>query len=656
MSYLRLPPATWPAVFALLLQPGMAVAAASPSPSPAPVPAPPAVPAPQSADAAIRPDAAAFDALLAHLRDRELWRQPTQEAVLQRLEELRRLLPPGDRLRELRFRALRCDWGFVGDPREQLAHAEKGLAAAQALGDGAMAASFHYCRGGAVEQLSGMTEALPDFDRGIEIARRIDDRAMLADGLALRGSTHSLLGEQSRAIPDLLAAQRLYQEAGRHQDAESLLLDIAVSYRRMGELAKAGEYLEQNAEHARRIGDWSQLIGNLLQQGYLAEDQGRLDDALAAYEQALALGRRHGSRYDIASAHLAMAWPWMQRGDHARALALVQRARTEFAALGDETNDDMVFLRLGQAYAGLGNHKQAMVYYALSAEALERSNNRRYLALLYRARARSERALGQDDAAFADLERYIDLHDAITGAERGQQAQLLRSQFDVDRQQMENIRLASEQALRERQLQALLQARRWQWVAMALAGVLLLLLGALVVRQLARMKRLHEIATTDPLTGVDNRRSIEQRATAAVAGAHEAGAPLTALVLDVDHFKSVNDGHGHLIGDKVLERIAATFRRDLRHFDLLGRTGGEEFLVLLPDTGLAQAGVIAERLRAAIEAMDCGDLAEGLACTVSIGMAGLRRGESLQELVQRADAALYRAKDNGRNRIEVDGT
>src|SRR5690606_28058374 len=236
------------------------------------------------------------------------------EAVLQRLEELRRLLPPGDRLRELRFRALRCDWGFVGDPREHLAHAEKGLAAAQALGDGAMAASFHYCRGGAVEQLSGMTEALPDFDRGIEIARRIDDRAMLADGLALRGSTHSLLGEQSRAIPDLLAAQRLYQEAGRHQDAESLLLDIAVSYRRMGE--------------------WSQLIGNLLQQGYLAEDQGRLDDALAAYEQALALGRRHGSRYDIASAHLAMAWPWMQRGDHARALALVQRARTEFAALG----------------------------------------------------------------------------------------------------------------------------------------------------------------------------------------------------------------------------------------------------------------------------------------------------------------------------------
>src|SRR5690606_4963492 len=121
-----------------------------------------------------------------------------------------------------------------------------------------------------------------------------------------------------------------------------------------------------------------------------------------------------------------------------------------------------------------------------------------------RARALSEQALGDGDAAFADLERYIELHESIAGAERGQQAQLLRSQFDSDRQRMENTRMAREQALRDRQLQALLQARRWQWVAMGLGGVLVLLLGGLVVRQLARMKRLREIAATDPLTGVAN--------------------------------------------------------------------------------------------------------------------------------------------------------
>src|SRR5690606_38611478 len=124
---------------------------------------------------------------------------------------------------------------------------------------------------------------------------------------------------------------------------------------------------------------------------------------------------------------------------------------------------------------------QAMAWYTRAAEALERSNNRRYLALLYRARAGSERELGRDDEAFADLERYIELRESITGVERGEQARLLRSQFDNDRERMEIDRVAREQALRERQLQVLIEARRWQWVAMALAGVLLLLLFGLVV-------------------------------------------------------------------------------------------------------------------------------------------------------------------------------
>jgi diguanylate cyclase (GGDEF)-like protein len=315
----------------------------------------------------------------------------------------------------------------------------------------------------------------------------------------------------------------------------------------------------------------------------------------------------------------------------------------------------MIGLRNGQAHAGLGRHAQALEDYARAASALKRSDNRRYLALLYRARARSEQALGQGAAAFADLDRYIALHEELVGAERSQQAQLLRYQFDSDRQRMENVRLAREQALRERQLQALLQVKRWQWTAIVLACVLLVLLGCLVVRQLARMRRLREIAATDPLTGVANRRSIEQLGADAIARARASGQSLCALALDVDHFKGVNDGHGHPCGDQVLARIAHTCRDALRHFDLLGRTGGEEFLVLLPDTRLQQAWPIADRLRAAIAAIAFTDIAEGLQVTISIGMAELQATDTgLRELIGRADSALYRAKGNGRNRIEAE--
>jgi diguanylate cyclase (GGDEF)-like protein len=599
--------------------------------------------------------AEAFDRLYADLRDTGLATQPDQAAILRRLDELDALVPAGDATRTLRARGLRCDWGFDDDPHAQLAYADDGLARARAANDAASEADFHYCRAAAMETLGSEQDTSGEYEAGIAAARRAEDDRLLADGLSLRGGRRSLLGDQSHAIPDLLAAQHLYQKGGFRSDAEALLLDIAISYRRMGDLGKAHEYLRQNESFATTLGDWSQLTTNLLQQGYLAEDENHPEEALAIYRRALQIAREHDSAYDIASTHLAMAWPWIMRKDYERALQTIEAAQQQFAALGDRANEDMIALRRGQAHAGLGRHAQALADYSLAAQALQRNGNQRYLALLYRARAGSEQATGQAAAAFADLERYIDLREAITGAERSQQAQLLRYQFDADRRDLENRRLESEQALRDRQLQALLQARRWQWTAIVLGGVLMLLLCALVVRQLVRMRRLGEMAATDPLTGVANRRGIEQLGAEAVAAARATREPLVALVLDVDHFKRVNDSHGHPCGDQVLARIAHACRDALRHIDLFGRTGGEEFLVLLPDTRLGHAWPVAERLRASVAALSFDDIAAGLAVTISIGMAELRASDAgLRDLVARADAALYRAKNNGRDRIEID--
>lgn len=598
---------------------------------------------------------AAFDRLYAQLRDTGLATLPTQAAVRQRLGALQALVPPGDTARALRARALHCSWGFQDDPKAQLAAADAGLADALAAPNAEAEASFQYCRAGALEILDNAEAVMAAYEAGIAAARRAGDDRLVADGLSLRGGRRSLLGNQALAIPDLLAAQRLYQAGGFRADAETLLLDIAISYRRMGDNAKALDYLRQNEAFAAQLGNQGQLTINLLQQAYLAEDSGRVDDALALYRRALALARARGSDYDAASVHLAMAWPAILQRDYRRALRLIDVATGIFDALGDRANDDMIALRRGQAYAGLGQHAKAMAEFARAAEALERSGNKRYLALLYRARAGSEQATGHKDDAIADLQRYIGLVESIRLAETSQQAQLLRSQFDADRREIENRRLERERVMRERQVQALLQARRWQWTAIALASVLLLLLGGLVVRQLVRMRRLGEMAATDPLTGVANRRSIEQLGDEAVAAARSMHQPLCALLLDIDHFKRVNDSHGHPCGDQVLARIAHACRDALRHIDLFGRYGGEEFLVLLPDTRLPYAWPVAERLRNAVAALSFDDLAPGLRVTVSIGMAQLGGGDGgLRELVARADAALYRAKANGRDRVEAE--
>jgi diguanylate cyclase (GGDEF)-like protein len=165
--------------------------------------------------------------------------------------------------------------------------------------------------------------------------------------------------------------------------------------------------------------------------------------------------------------------------------------------------------------------------------------------------------------------------------------------------------------------------------------------------------RLEALLREDALTGLSNRRAILTQLGGMVSGARRHGHPLSIAVLDLDHFKRINDAHGHKTGDQVLVAAAHAMGTHMRAEDQLGRLGGEEFLVLLPDTRLAYAWPVAERLRTAVAGLSFEDIAPGLAVTVSIGMAQLRAEDmGLRELVARADAALYRAKANGRDRVE----
>ena len=168
-------------------------------------------------------------------------------------------------------------------------------------------------------------------------------------------------------------------------------------------------------------------------------------------------------------------------------------------------------------------------------------------------------------------------------------------------------------------------------------------------------KRLEELATTDGLTGVANRRTVLERAAAELGRARRQGEAISFLVLDLDQFKTVNDTYGHQAGDAVLSAAAAACLGSLRASDLLGRYGGEEFLAILPGVGPAEAGVAAERLRAAVAGARVDFGGEAIGVTTSIGCAG-REGagnETVDELVREADTALYRAKTLGRNRVEA---
>ncbi len=166
-----------------------------------------------------------------------------------------------------------------------------------------------------------------------------------------------------------------------------------------------------------------------------------------------------------------------------------------------------------------------------------------------------------------------------------------------------------------------------------------------------------ELAITDPLTGLYNRRYMESHLGTLVEHAIQRRKAISLMVIDIDFFKSVNDNHGHDVGDEVLKEFAGRIRENIRGIDMACRMGGEEFVLVMPDTDMALAYTIAERLRQSIGGVpfDVNATSGALSITISIGMSTLEReDDDADTLLKRADKALYRAKRDGRNRVVAD--
>lgn len=170
------------------------------------------------------------------------------------------------------------------------------------------------------------------------------------------------------------------------------------------------------------------------------------------------------------------------------------------------------------------------------------------------------------------------------------------------------------------------------------------------VRSYQYKKRLELMAVTDGLTGLYNHRFIFERLEEEIAKVARYGRPLSIIMLDIDNFKQVNDTFGHRAGDEVILSVAHAIMASLRKTDVAGRYGGEEFLVLLPETDLKAAHIVAEKIRNTVALLQFET--KDLAVTISAGVAEAEKGESFEALINRADAKLYTAKRNGKNRVE----
>lgn len=598
-------------------------------------------------------DAAAFDQLAGRLDRGEV--MFTSRADMTRLlGQLQREVPPGDARRALRYQYLYCVIGLDDVPQAGIDYANRGLAAARRIGYLEAEINFLFCRGSNEEGIPDAKAAIADYDAAIALARKAESSHLIADGLTWRGRLQSANGEYANAVVDLLEAQRHYASIGGVKQQQDNLLNIATAYRRLGEYTQARGYFRQALASGMAEGDVARQLMAHMELGYveLEAEPPRPDAARRHFDAALPLARTTQFASALASVRLGLAQVDNQTAKWSDALRELDAASAGMAGLHNQLNNDMIALQRGIALAGLGQLPQALAAFDQAEQWLRRSGNLRYYGMLLQQRSRAHEAQGNTRLALTDLQHALTVQATLDQRARSDTATLMRYQLDAAQRDAENRRLVAEQDAQARQLASLQRARRWQQVSLVLGALLIALLSWLAVRQLRMAGRLREIADTDPLTGIANRRSIEWRGRRAFAHALRTEVPLAVVLLDIDHFKQVNDTHGHQAGDTVLVRLAQTCRQVLRQGDSIGRIGGEEFVVLLPGAEIGPARDIAECLRDAVAALRFDAVAPGLAVTVSLGVTVSQAGDrEFGTLVERADRALYQAKAAGRNQV-----
>ena len=228
----------------------------------------------------------------------------------------------------------------------------------------------------------------------------------------------------------------------------------------------------------------------------------------------------------------------------------------------------------------------------------------------------------------------------------------LKEKFDSQKKEVENSHLKIEQELNQQQMKNLEKLRYWQVIALILTIGIIVLLFYWTYKLIEKNKKLKNLAMTDELTKIANRRYIMQVLDKKVIATSDKKEDLSVIVLDIDFFKRINDTYGHKHGDYVLCEVSKKIKNCLRKNDWLGRIGGEEFLIILENTTISEAELVGEKIKDAINDLELNIDGNLIKITISLGISQHVR-ETTSELIANADKSLYVSKNTGKNKVSV---
>ena len=526
----------------------------------------------------------------------------------------------------------------------------KGLALAKELGD----------RPAEVELMT--LQAMSLFNEG-----RMPESNRLHDAAIALGQEHKLERELAKAY--LAKAHTLVSQERQSEAMEVLLRGHALLEKLderlllSGALSAVGNILTSETatpEQLKRAADYhkramalvdpaskyelSTIYYNLgVTYSYLKD----YPEAFKALEKCLAIGREINDPHTVAFVNYRLGSIELARGNAVRALPYFDTALPEFRKAENVQLEFLTQVGRARAAAATLRRRDSLAALAAAGELVGKLDSPGREVQYHDAAADVHAKLGEWEEAFRAMQSLREADRRAAEASNRKLTQELQARFGARQREAENELLRMDSKIQE---------ARWLLVllGLGLAAVLVAALVIYVFRQARQGRRFAALAMRDDLTGLPNRRSILEYARTTFRGRRTGDTGFVLALIDIDHFKSINDQLGHSVGDEVLKAFAEAGQKALRGNDRLGRFGGEEFVLVMPNVAIDTAPVVFERIRKAVHHLQAKGWPEERPLTFSMGATAASDSDpDLDSVIKRADEALYRAKNNGRDRLEV---
>ncbi|MCD6595662.1 tetratricopeptide repeat protein [bacterium] len=513
-------------------------------------------------------------------------------------------------------------------------------------------------------------KAMQYAEEGLELAETLGFEKGIAECLNNIGIIHREQGDYSSALENYQKSLEIYMQLDNEQGISNCMASIGIIYWNQGNYSQALKYLYKALESKENLGDKpgiSKCFNNI---GNIYWFQNNYSQALEYYHKSLKMKKELGDKEGISTSLNNIGVIYGIQGDYPHALEYFIKSLKIYEELNDKDGVSTVFMNIGEFYYYQNDFNRSLEYYNKSLKIFEELNNKNGIAnslinigSVFVKTQKSQKAIKylmkalnivkEIGAMKMEMENYGVLSEAYAKSRKYKKAleyyKLYKETNDKlfneeKSKQITNMRVKYETEQKEKEA----EIYKLRNVELAQANEKI----DKAHKELAEAYRQLEIVSrTDPLTLLLNRRGFLEQVTHEIHRYERSGKAFSIIIADIDDFKSFNDSFGHDCGDFILTNLSQIIRKTLRKQDSVGRWGGDEFILLLPETPIDGAIVVAEKIRKKVAKLSISYKDKNLSVTMSFGAAVIEKSLSIDECIKKADESLYQAKESGKNMV-----